>query len=172
MYDRRIVHRQRTMFARSLRRRGMETLRLAALTHLHALSFDELQQLAPAAEELWVPAGRRVLLGGPLYHELVLIAAGVGLVRCAGETVAELGAGDVFGELSNLRPAYATATVFAATALHLVVFGARSLRMLRVDSPEAVAALVTACAMDRAERAAALAGPRPTPALRLVSAAA
>jgi CRP-like cAMP-binding protein len=150
----------------------METLRLAALTHLHALSFDELREVAPAAEELWVAAGRRLLLGGPLNHELVLIAAGVGLVRCAGETVAELGPGDVFGELSYRRPAYTTATVFAATALHLVVFSTRSVRELRVQAPEAVAALVTACSMDPAERAAALAGPRPTPALKLVSAAA
>jgi len=39
----------------------METLRLAALTHLHSLSFDELGQLAPEASEVWVPAGRRAL---------------------------------------------------------------------------------------------------------------
>jgi CRP-like cAMP-binding protein len=150
----------------------METLRLAALTHLHSLSFDELHQIAPAAEELWVPAGRRLLLDGPLHQSLMLIGSGVGLVRCAGETVAELGPGDVFGELSHRRSPYATATVFAATALRLVTFSTRALRELRVDAPEAVAALVTACSLDVAERATALAGPRPVPQLTLVSAAA
>jgi CRP-like cAMP-binding protein len=148
----------------------METLRLAALTHLHALDFDELALLAPAAEELWVAAGRRMLLGGPLHHELVLIGSGVGLVRCAGETVAELGPGDVFGELSDRRPAYVTATVFAATALQLVVFSTRALRLVRAQAPEAVATLVAACSLDPAERATALAGPRPAPALTLVAA--
>jgi CRP-like cAMP-binding protein len=150
----------------------METLRLAALTHLHSLSFDELGQLAPAAEEQWVPAGRRVLLGGSLHHALVLIGAGRGLVRCAGETVAELGPGDVFGELSTRRSAYETATVLAATSLHLIVFSTRSVRTLRAYAPDAVDALLAACSLDPAERATALAGPRPAPALKLVSAAA
>ncbi len=150
----------------------METLRLAALTHLHSLSFDELGQLAPAAEELRIPAGRRVLLGGSLHDALVLIADGRGLVRCAGETVAEFGAGDVFGELSTRRPAYETATVYAATALHLVAFSTRSVRLLRERSPETVDALLAACSLDAAERATALAGPRPAPVLKLVSAVA
>ena len=57
------------------------------------------------------------------------VGSGVGLVRCAGETVAELGPGDVFGELSERRPTYATAAVFAATALHLVVFSTRAVRI-------------------------------------------
>ena len=149
----------------------METLRLAALTHLHSLGFDELGQLAPAADELWIPAGRRVLLGGPLHHALVLIAAGRGLVRCAGETVAELGPGDVFGELSTRRPTYATATVLAATPLHLVVL-TRAVRVLRDSAPEAVEALLAACSLDAAERATALAGPRSGPVLQLISAAA
>ncbi len=160
------------MFGRSLRLKGIETLRLAALTRLHSLSFDELGRLAPAAEELWVPAGRRLLLGGPLNAQLALIAAGTGLVRCAGETLAELGPGDVFGELSARRPAYATATVFAATALHLVVFGTRALRIVREQDPDAVDALVATCSLDPSERATALAGPRPVPELTLVSAAA
>jgi CRP-like cAMP-binding protein len=150
----------------------METLRLAALTHLHSLSFDELGRLASAAEELWIKPGRRVLLGGSLHHDLVLIGSGRGLVRCAGETVGELGPGDVFGELSARRPAYVTATVFAATALHLVVFRTRALRIVREQAPDAVDALITACSLDPAERAAALAGPRPVPQLTLVSAAA
>lgn len=172
MYDGRIVHAERTMFCRSLRHEDIETLRLAALTRLHSLSFDELGSLAPAAAELRVPAGRRLLLGGSLHHELALIADGRGLVRCAGETLGELGPGDVFGELSTRRSAYATATVFAATALHLVVFGTRALRIVRGRDPDAVEALIATCSLDPAERATALAGPRPVPELKLVAAAA
>jgi CRP-like cAMP-binding protein len=150
----------------------METLRLASLTHLHSLGFEELGRLAPRASELRIPAGRRLLLEGSLHHELALIAAGRGLVRCAGETVAELGPGDVFGRLSTRRAAYETATVFAVTALHLVVFSTRAVRLLCASAPEAVAALLAACATDPQERLRALAGARPTPELKLVSAAA
>lgn len=150
----------------------MESLRLASLTHLHSLSFDELDRLAPHAAELWIPAGRRLLLCGSLHHDLALIAGGRGLVRCAGETIAELGPGDVFGELSTRRAAYETATVYAATALQLVVFGTRAVRTLRQTAPETVDALLATCSLHPRERALALPGPRPAPALRLVAAVA
>jgi CRP-like cAMP-binding protein len=166
-----IVHSKRTLFGRSLRQLGMESLRLASLTHLHSLSLDELDALAPHAGELQVAAGHRLLLGGPLHHELAIIAAGHGLVRCAGETVAEIGAGDVFGELTTRQAPYDTATVFAVTALHIVVFATHGIRELRETAPEAVEALLAACSLDPAERAVALAGPRPAPALKLVAAA-
>jgi hypothetical protein len=41
--------------------------------------------------ELHVTAGSRLLLDGPFPQPLVLITAGRGRVRCAGETIAELG---------------------------------------------------------------------------------
>ena len=150
----------------------MEGLRLAALTHLHSLSFDDLALLAPHASELWIAGGRRQLLGGPLHHELALIASGRGLVRCAGETIAELGPGDVFGELSERRLAYVTATVYAVTPLHLVAFSSRAVRRLRASAPDTIDALLAACSLNARERAAALAGPRPVPELKLVSSAA
>jgi CRP-like cAMP-binding protein len=150
----------------------METLRLASLTHLHSLSFEELGQLAPHATELRVPAGRRLLLDGSLHHELALIGAGRGLARCAGETLAELGPGDAFGALSARQSAYETATILALTALHLVVFSTRAVRLLRASAPQAVEALLVACAVDPQERLRALAGSRPGPELKLVAAAA
>ena len=149
----------------------MESLRLASLTHLHSLSLDELDELAPRATELRVTAGHRLLLGGPLHHELAIIAGGRGLVRCAGEMVGEIGVGDVFGELATRQGPYATATVFAVTALHIVTYTTRAIRELRETAPEAVDALLAACSLDPRERAAALAGPRPAPALKLVAAA-
>jgi CRP-like cAMP-binding protein len=147
----------------------METLRLAALTHLHSLSFDELDALAPLADELWIAAGRRLLLAGPLHHDVALVCAGRGLVRCAGETIDELGPGDVFGDLSTRGCAYPTATVHALSALHLVAFSRRAVRDLRANAPEAFEALLTAVSLDVSERATALAGPRPAPALKLVA---
>ena len=150
----------------------MQTLRLAALTHLHALSFDHLDGLAACAEEVRIAAGGRLLLDGHLHHELALIVEGRGTVRCAGETIGELGPGDAFGALSDRHATYGTATVRVIENMHLVAFGSHALQQLRASAPEAVAALVAACAIDVHERAAASAGARPAPELTLVAAAA
>jgi CRP-like cAMP-binding protein len=90
-------------------------------------------------------------------------------VRCAGETIDELGPGDVFGVLSSRRCAYPTATVQATSRLHLVVFSKRAVRDLRAAAPDALDALLAACSLDLRERTSALAGPRPAPGLRLVA---
>jgi len=132
----------------------MEVLRLASLTHLHPLSMRQLAEIAPCASELTVLAGQRLLLDGPLHQELVLIGSGRGRVRCAGETVAELGPGDVFGELAPQRSTYATATVMATSDLCLVTFSRRDIRRLRQTAPETVTALLSACAIAPDERAA------------------
>jgi len=150
----------------------MQTLRLAAVTHLHALSFDHLDVLAACADELWIAAGGRLLLDGRLHHELALIVEGRGTVRCAGESIDELGPGDAFGALSPRRAAYGTATVRVVENMHLVTFASHALRQLRASAPEAVAALLAACATDVRERAAACAGARPAPELTLVAAVA
>jgi CRP-like cAMP-binding protein len=132
----------------------MEILRLASLTHLHPLSMRQLVDIAPYASELTVCAGHRLLLDGPFAQELVLVAAGRGRVRCAGEPVAELGPGDVFGALAPQRAAYPAATVTAISELRLVMFSTRDIRLLRQAAPATVAALLAACALGPQQRAA------------------
>lgn len=124
----------------------METLRLAALTRPHPLEMRRLADIAPYASELTARAGQRLLLDGPFAQELVLVGDGRGRVRCAGEAVAELGPGDVFGALAPQRTTYPTATITAISDLHLVMFSTRDVRLLRMRAPEAIAALLTACA--------------------------
>jgi CRP-like cAMP-binding protein len=131
----------------------MEILRLASLTHLRPLSMQQLTEIAPHASELTVRAGHRLLLDGPFARELVLVAAGRGRVRCAGEAVAELGAGDVFGALAPKRTTYPTATVTAISDLRLVMFSSRDIRLLRETVPDTVAALLSACAIAPQQRA-------------------
>jgi len=147
------VQSQRTVFAALSRLEVMEILRLASLTHLHPLDMRQLADIAPYASELTVPAGHRLLLDGPFAQELVLVGAGRGRVRCAGEAVAELGPGDVFGALAPPRTTYPTATVTAISDLRLVMFSARDIRLLREAVPETVAALLTACALAPQRRA-------------------
>ena len=131
----------------------MEILRLAALSQLHPLSMQQLAELAPHASELTARAGQRLLLDGSFAQELVLVAAGRGRVRCAGEPVAELGPGDVFGALAAQRSVYPTATVSALTDMRLVMFASRDMRLLRQTVPATVAALLAACAPAPRQRA-------------------
>jgi len=150
----------------------MQILRLAALTQLQALSFEELFRLASRAEETCVQAGRRLLLDGGLHDGLALIAAGRGVVRCAGEAIGKLGPGDVFGALSTRHSIYATATLHVVEDLQLLVLSNHAIQSLRLSAPETVDALLAACSDDRDERAVAGTGPRPQPPPRTVSAAA
>lgn len=130
----------------------MELLRLASLTCLRSLSMQQLGEIAPHASELTVAAGRRMLLDGPFAQELILVGAGRGRVRCAGEAVAQLGPGDVFGTLAPRRATYPTATVTAIGDLQLVTFSTREIRLLRQTAPAALTTLLSACADAPRER--------------------
>ena len=125
----------------------MDLLRFASLTQLHPLSTEQLAQVAPYASERIIPAGRRLLLDGPFAQELVFIAGGRAVVRCAGETVRELGSGSAFGELGPEHSTYETATVTAITQLRLVVVSGRGIRTLRDVAPATVEALIAACSV-------------------------
>jgi CRP-like cAMP-binding protein len=141
------VQTERTVFVAASRPEIMEILRLASLTHPQPLNMRQLADIAPHASELTVHAGHRLLLDGPFAQELVLVGSGRGRVRCAGEAVAELGPGDVFGALAPQRTVYPTASVTAITDLRLVMFSTREIRLLRQSAPEAIAALLAACAL-------------------------
>ncbi len=143
------------MFVVGSRPFGVDILRLASLTYLQPLSMRDLATVARYASETSIPAGRRVLLDGPFAQELVILATGRGRVRCAGEPVAELGPGDVFGSLAPRRATYPTATVTALTQLRLVTFSTRAVCELRHTEPDTFAALVAACGQGPQQHAAA-----------------
>ncbi len=149
------------MFGPGSRPEGMEVLRLASLPYLGSLSVRDLTALAPYATEVSLAAGSRVLLDGPFAQELMLVAAGRGSVRCAGETVAELGPGDAFGSLVPGRTAYATATVTALCPLRLVTFSTRDVRLLRRAAPDALQALLAQCAQPVEARTQRRSAPAP-----------
>jgi CRP-like cAMP-binding protein len=98
--------------------------------------------LADHGTEMHVTAGRKLLLDGPFPQALVLIKDGRGRVRHAGETVAELGPGDLFGELAPQRPSYTAATVTAITDLTVIMFSSRQVKLLGKVAPEVAASLL------------------------------
>jgi CRP/FNR family transcriptional regulator, cyclic AMP receptor protein len=81
------------------------------------LSDQALMSIAEVAIEVDFPAGRAIVRQGEVGTGFYLIAVGRGRVVRDGETVAELGPGEFFGELSLLdgRPRIATVNAIEAT---------------------------------------------------------
>ena len=112
------------------------------------LSRDELEKLAGWTFEIEVPEGEELMKEGRLAHEFFVIQDGAVEVRHEGERIAELGAGDFFGEIALLEGGTRTATVVATTPLRLIVMSAHEFRRMEQEFP-AVADRVRAAVRAR-----------------------
>ena len=112
------------------------------------LSRDELEKLAGWTFEVEVPEGEELLQEGRLAHEFFVIEDGAVEIRSGGERIAELGAGDFFGEIALLEGGARTATVIATTPLRLIVMSAQEFRRMEQELP-AVADRVRAAVQAR-----------------------
>jgi CRP-like cAMP-binding protein len=99
------------------------------------LSKPELEKLAAWTFEIEVPKGEELLKEGRLAHEFFVIEDGAVEVRHDGERIAELGAGDFFGEIALLEGGTRTATVVATTPLRLIVMSAQEFRRMEQELP-------------------------------------
>jgi CRP/FNR family cyclic AMP-dependent transcriptional regulator len=109
------------------------TAHLAAVPLFSALSKQDLQRVASAADELDVEAGRELVTEGRVGHEFFLILRGQATVRRNQRKVATLGPGEYFGELALLHRGPRSATVVAETDMTLLVLGQREFAGL-IDS--------------------------------------
>ena len=112
------------------------------------LSKQDLEKLAGWTFEIEVPEGEELLKEGRLAHEFFVIEDGAVEVRHDGERIAELGAGDFFGEIALLGGGTRTATVVASTPLRLIVMSAQEFRRMEQELP-AVADRVRAAVRAR-----------------------
>lgn len=84
-------------------------------------SSSDLALLARAADELSLPSGTELTRQGDIGREAFVLLTGRAEVRRDGTTVAQLGPGDVVGELSLLDGGPRSATVVAGTDLDVLV---------------------------------------------------
>ncbi|MCU1430369.1 MAG: cyclic nucleotide-binding protein [Actinomycetia bacterium] len=82
---------------------------------------EQLAYVAALAEERDAQPGEEIVREGDGGSEFFVIATGTARVSRRGEEVANLGAGDYFGELALLDPAPRDATVTASTPSNLLV---------------------------------------------------
>lgn len=113
----------------------MDLARLEGVAIFSDLTRGELERVARWADEVSVPEGYELAREGQFAHEFFIIEDGAAAVIAGGERIAELGAGDFFGEIGLLETERRTATVVATTAMELIVMFEREFRQMEREMP-------------------------------------
>jgi CRP/FNR family transcriptional regulator, cyclic AMP receptor protein len=116
----------------------MDVARLKAIPLFTEVSDDELATIAPFADEAEVPAGEALVKEGQFAYEFMAIEEGEAEVTREGDHVAELGAGDFFGEVGLLETELRTATVTARTPMRLITLTGWDMKRLERNIPQAI----------------------------------
>jgi CRP/FNR family transcriptional regulator, cyclic AMP receptor protein len=117
---------------------GLDASRLKGIPLFEKFSEDELRQIAPFAEETSAEAGSVLVREGDYSYQFVAIEEGSAKVTRGGETVAELGPGDFFGEIGLLGKSLRTATVEATSPMRLITLTGWDLARVEKAMPEAI----------------------------------
>lgn len=99
---------------------------------------DARQKFATWVSEVSVPAGKHLAEEGEYAYDLFIIKDGTAEVIQDGKTVAELGAGEFFGEMGVLERARRNATVVARTPMTLLTLSSWDVKRLESQSPDAM----------------------------------
>jgi CRP/FNR family transcriptional regulator, cyclic AMP receptor protein len=105
------------------------------------LGEDELAHVAALAAEVSVPDGKELVREGDYSYDVLAIEEGTASVERHGERIADLGPGDVVGEMGVLERSQRNATVRATSPMRLVTLTGWDVRRLRKSAPNAVAHL-------------------------------
>jgi CRP/FNR family transcriptional regulator, cyclic AMP receptor protein len=119
----------------------MDAERLKAIGIFAGLDDAGREAVSKLAAEVSVPEGKELVREGDYSYDLIAIEDGTARVHHGDETIAELGPGDVVGEMGVLERAQRNASVTATSAMMLVTLTGWDVRKLRKQAPEAVAAL-------------------------------
>jgi CRP-like cAMP-binding protein len=109
-------------------------------------SKKELAEIASLADEIELPAGRKLTAEGARGKEFVVIVQGAAEVRRKGRKVNNLRAGDFLGEIALITGEPRTATVTTTKPSRVLVITAQSFRMLLRDVPSLQLKLLEALA--------------------------
>jgi len=99
------------------------------------LSGQQLGQIAHLADEVEVPAKKRLTSEGETGRELFVIIEGNAVVRTSKGRTVTLGPGEFFGEMSLIDGGPRSATVEATTPMRLLVVGHREFWELLSKAP-------------------------------------
>ena len=126
--------------------------KLAQIPLFASLSKHDREQIARAADEVEVQAGKHLAEQGRFAYEFMAIEEGTADVIKDGEKLRELGPGDFFGEIGLLEAERRTATVVATGALQIKEIKIAK-EAIDPDDPDMLADMVLA-AVNEALRSA------------------
>ena len=121
----------------------MNMRRLAELPLFQGLSDEGLRAVAAAVTEESVEAGRVLVREGDFSQDLTVIDEGSARVEHAGQELATLSAGDMYGEAGLMQKEQRNATVVAASDMRLVHLTKFDLNRLRSAAPELLTRIET-----------------------------
>jgi CRP/FNR family transcriptional regulator, cyclic AMP receptor protein len=116
----------------------LDPARLRKIPVFADLSDDELHHIAALAAEVSVPEGKELVREGDYSYDVLAIEEGTASVERHGDHIADLGPGDVFGEMGVLERSQRSATVRATSPMLLVTLTGWDVRRLRKSAPGAV----------------------------------
>lgn len=100
-----------------------------------------LRHLASAADEVDVPAGRTLITEGHNHHEAYVVESGSAEVVINDETVAEIGPGELIGEIGIFSRGTASATVRAKTDMSVLVIPYNRIDGVLDENPKMIRAI-------------------------------
>ena len=114
----------------------MEKTQLKNVPFFSKLKKKELEHVAQQCDEIDVAAGKVLARQGDLGDEFFVIEEGTAEVTRDGEKVAELAAGDFFGEMALLDAERRNATVTASSPMTVIVMTRASFRAIDRSMPQ------------------------------------
>lgn len=114
----------------------MDERKLKSIPLFASFGKRQLRRIAQVADEIDIPAGKELLHEGNFAYEFMIINEGRAEVIRDGEHVADLGPGDVLGEIAALDRGKRNASVVAHSSMSLIVMTDRELRHLSAEMPE------------------------------------
>jgi CRP/FNR family cyclic AMP-dependent transcriptional regulator len=114
----------------------MDAARLKGIPLFANLSERDREQVARWADEVDIKAGRHLVDQGRFAYEFFVIEEGSAEVTHDGEHLADLGAGDFFGEIGILEDEPRSASVVATSDMTLIVMTDRDFREMTRRMPK------------------------------------
>jgi CRP-like cAMP-binding protein len=116
----------------------MDPARLRKIPVFADLSDEEIGHITSLAAEVSVPEGKELVREGDYSYDVLAIEEGTARVEREGRHLADLGPGDVVGEMGVLERSQRNATVIATSPMLLVTLTSWDIRRLRKTAPKAV----------------------------------
>jgi CRP-like cAMP-binding protein len=116
----------------------VDPARLKKIPVFADLDDEQLGHIAALAAEVSVPAGKELVREGDYSYDVLAIEEGTAGVHRHGQHIADVGPGDVIGEMGVLERSQRNATVVATSPMLLITLTSWDIRRLRKSAPEAV----------------------------------